>query len=379
MTSERALKRWVLEAVKFYRPRGFFQTIQGSDLEVAEKLLPYLKAQNQAEQFDAEDLSSPEFDLFLLSCDPHRALYDGIEFGDALTEGSGAYVATLKSLAKISRGAFRPTDIEEFWAGPEGPIHLDFRLGQVEHSLVVNVWGGIFDFRLLLQLNQLLGESEYRFEMVPLDDILFVTVLKAEEKTDMERDRDLSFMVLDLPRTFSPLHRFTGPMDLPEASSQEMRFLGTLNEHLDRCIGRLRFVLKGVQAEGRHTYLGMAHQENFALHGFLDRATGKLKGNILGTITVGGEARNYEGRWQAQLSPGNRILTGTWVGWFRSDRTDDEERPSDPKLLYRGELGLIEETLLRSGDLYIRRLKSWLELVWESKDNQDYPWLLPLE
>ncbi len=378
MLTQASLKEWLTEAVVFYRARGFFSTIQGDTSEVVEKLLPYLTAQNQVEELDLEELQTPEFDLFLLSCDPLRALYDSIEFGDALQEGNDAYVATLNALAKISRGAFLPKDVEELWDSPEGPIQLGFEFQERECALTADLWDGVFDFRILLQLNQLLRETAYRFEMAPLDDILFVTVLRAEEKTDLERERDLSFMVLDLPRTFHPIHRFTPPLALPEDPDTPTFYAGTLNEHLDRCVGRLRWILRGEEVEGHHSYRGLAHQEDFTFRGGYDRSENRLEGDIEGAITVDGESRAYEGVWRASFSPGDRILTGTWVGWFVSDRAESGERPTDSKLLYRGELGLIEEELLGCSELYVRRVRRWLEAVWECQSADDYPWLLPL-
>ena len=373
-----AMESWLKKALTFYRPRGFFRQIQGDLNEVSGKLLPYLTAQNESDAISMEDLESPEFDLFLLSCDPFRALYDGMEYGDALAEGNDVYVATVYALAKISRGAFLPKDVKESWDSPDGPIHISFQFDGAERTLHVDTWDGMFDFRILLQLNQLLWKTEYRFEMSPLDDILFVTVLKAQEKTDMEKDRDLSFMVLDLPRTFHPLHKLAEPLTLPEVPDAPTFYVGTLNENLDRCIGRLRLILRGETLEGHHLYQGEAHQEDFKFTGTVNKETGGIEGTLKGFINVGTEQRPYAGTWKGQMAKGHRVVTGTWQGWFVSDVEEGKDKPTKDSQIYKGQWGVLEEDFFNTKDLYIERIKAWLENVWTSKNNDDYPWLMPL-
>lgn len=371
------IERWLREAITFYRPRGFFCQLQGDTNVVVSKLMPYLTTQYSGDAITMEDLESPEFDLFLLSCDPFRSLYDGMEFGDFLAPGNDAYVATVNALAKVSRGTFIPKDVKEEWETEEGPIKISFEFEGRPRTLKVDLWDGMFDFRLLLQLNQLLWKTEFRFEMAPMDDILFVTVLKAEEKTDMERERGVSFMVLDLPRSFHPVHRFAPPLELPEDPEEPTFYIGTLNENLDRCIGRLRFILRGTEAEGHHLFQGEAHQEDFNFVGTLDKETKKFTGTLSGHITVGNEMRAYEGKWRGTLAKGNRVATGSWQGWFAKDRPLGEERPEDPSLVYKGQWGLLEEDFSQTDDPYIERVRAWLENVWQSKNIDDYPWLLP--
>lgn len=371
------IEDWIRSAIKFYRPRGYFCQIHGETDVVVSKLMPYLTTQYTGETITMEDLESPEFDLFFLSCDPFRTLYDGMDFGEFLAEGNDAYVATINALAKVSRGVFLPQNVQEVWEDDEGPILISFDFDGRERILKVDLWDGMFDFRLLLQLNQLLWKTEFRFEMAPLDDILFVTVLKAEEKTDMERERGLSFMVLDLPRSFHPVHRFAPPLEFPEDSEEPTFYVGTLNENLDRCIGRLRFIFRGEEVEGHHLFRGEAHQEDFNFRGTLDLASSKITGTLSGYITVGDEMRSYEGKWSGELAKGNRVATGSWQGWFAKDRPVGKELPEDPSLVYKGQWGLLEEDFSKSDDPYVERLRAWLENVWVSKNIDDYPWLLP--
>lgn len=373
MASE-ALEEWLVDAVEFYYARGFFRHVKGDVDDLIDKLLPHMEAQEEQGDLTPAELDSPELDFFLLSFDPMRTLYESMDFGAALGPGLNAYVETVKALARISRGAFSPSAITESWDTPKGPIRIHFTLLGQPRTLKVDLWGGMFDFRILLQLNLLLWDTPYRFEMAPMDDILFVTVLTASEKTELERLRNLAFMVLDLPRNFLPLAGLTPPLALPDDPELPVFFVGTLNENLDRCVGRLRFILRGNQWEGHHLYCGDAHQENFALLGTLDRATGKIQGTLQGEITVAGEARPYEGEWSGQLASGHRVATGTYRGWFVEDRAGVETQGGK---VTHGQWGVLEEDSLHLGDPYIARARAWLEMVWASRNTEDYPWLYP--
>lgn len=376
MASEQ-LENWLIDAVEFYYPRGFFRHVKGDIDDLLDKLLPHMEAQEEEGELTPSDLESPEFDLFLLSFDPMRTLYESMDFGAALGPGLNAYVDTVKALARISRGTFAPTDISESWDGMKGPIRISFQHGGKATTFKVDLWGGMFDFRILLQLNLLLWDTPYRYEMAPMDDILFVTVLTASEKTELERLRGLAFMVLDLPRNFLPLAELTPALTLPEDPEQPVFYVGTLNENLDRCVGRLRFIVRGSEVEGHHQYLGDAHQEDFAFTGTLSKASGKMKGTLCGHISVRGEPQAYEGEWSGQLAPGNRVATGTYQAWFVKDKAPEGDRPASAKQVTRGQWGLLEEDSLHMGDPYISRARAWLEMVWASRNTEDYPWLYP--
>jgi hypothetical protein len=374
MSSE-LLEEWLIDAVDFYLPRGFFRQVKGTPQDLVARLLPHLEAQEEDQELTEEELDSPEFDLFFLSFDPMRTLYESMDFGAALGPGLDAYVDTVKALARISRGAFNPDQITESWDGPKGPIRISFTVEAKEKTLKVDTWGGMFDFRILLQLNLLIWDTPYRYEMAPMDDILFVTVLTAAEKTELERLRNLAFMVLDLPRNFLPLAGLTPELVFPEDPETPIFYAGTLNENLDRCVGRLRFIIRGGQVEGHHLYEGDAHQEDLAFTGALSR-DGKMEGTLRGHITVAGEPRAYEGEWKGRMVRGNRVATGVWQGWFLVDQGPHGDRP-DGKQIYKGQWGLLEEESLHLGDPYIARTRAWLEMVWASHNPDDYPWLLP--
>lgn len=363
------LEDWLCDAVEFYLPLGFFQRVKGTPDDLIDKLLPHFEAQQQEQELEEEDLESPEFDLFFLSFDPMRTLYESMNFGAGLGPGLDAYVSTLTALARISRGALRPTEIAEHWDSPKGPIRVSFKLEGKSQELKVDTWDGNFDFRVLLQLNLLLWDTPYRYEMAPMDDILFVTVLTAQEKTKLERLRGLSFMVLDLPRNFLPLAELSPPLSWPEDHEDSVFYCGTLNENLDRCVGRLRFILRKDEVEGYHRYDGDAYQEDFTFRGAFDRASGKLHGSISGFINVGEEQRPYQGSWKGQMAPGDRVITGTWQGQY--------VHPEDGEKVYQGQWGLLEEDSLNLGDPYVARTHEWLKLVWSSRNIEDYPWLLP--
>lgn len=372
------VESWLKEALNFYKPLGFFHHYQGEESAIVKALHKAL-VDISNETITTDDLQTPEFDLFFLSIDTFRTLYSVMDFGDYLAPGNDAYVSSVEALANISRGIFKPQNIKETWDTPQGPIRINFDFEGQSRVLKAETWGGAFDFRILLQLNNLLSKTEYRFEMAPMDDILFVTVLKAEEKSDMERDRDLAFMVLSLPRTFHPLHRLARPLELPEDADTPTFYVGTLNENLDRCVGRLRFILRGSSLEGHHQYLGNSHREDLTFNGTLDKASSRAQGRIQGHITVEHEMIAYEGRWWGEWCNGNRVATGSWEGWFVRDRPEDKDKPEDEARIYRGQWGLLEEDFSRSPHHYLKRIRAWLETVWQSRSSEDYPWLLTPE
>ena len=372
------LESWLKEALAFYRPLGFFSHLKGEGPAVISALTKSL-LEVSTESITEDDLFEPEFDLFFLSLDPFRCLYSMMDFGDFLAPGNDAYVSSVEALANITRGTFKPENIKETWDGPDGPIRITFDFEGQNRELKVETWDGAFDFKILLQLNGLLAKTEYRFEMAPMDNILFVTVLKAEEKSALERERDLSFMVLNLPRMFHPLHRLTGPIPFPEDPDEPIFYVGTLNEDLDRCVGRLRFILRGEKIEGHHQYLGETHREDFTFEGTLDKTTSRAQGKLHGNITVDREMIAYEGNWKGDWVKGNRVATGTWEGWFVRDRPKDQTEPEDKSKIYTGQWALLEEDFSRSKHQYIIRIRQWLESVWDSQSSSDYPWLLSSE
>ncbi len=354
-------KIWLIEALKFYAPMGFFPGGEGDVKALAEELYEPLF---EGGEFDPDD---PIQDLYLLSFDSTRALCDDLSFGDALQPKLDVYVGVVEYLAKISRGQFKPTEIKESWDSRKGPIRLTFQWQGQRRQLTVGVWEGYFDFRILLQLNHLLRESLYSFEMVPLDDMLFVCMLKPDEKLRMERERGLSFMVLDLPRTFRPLSGIVRDMPLPGVN-EAATYVGTLNEMSDRCVGRLTLSVGGEKVGGNHIYEGDTHQEDLKFEGQLNPGTGVMAGKIDGHITAGGEARPYHGSWKGHLVPGNRVITGTWKGWF----------PDEKETVYEGQFAVLEQGIFYSRDPHLERVKAWLDEVWSSRGSEDYPWILPL-
>lgn len=373
-----AIEEWLEDALEFYQPLGFFDHLKGDQRAVIRALNKNL-VEVSTEPITIDDLETPEFDLFFLSLDPTRSLYSVMEFGDFLAEGNEAYVSSLEALANISREVFKPENIKEKWDTADGPIRLTFDFKGKKREVKMETWGGAFDFRILLQLNHLLAGTEYRFEMAPMDDILFVTFLKAEEKSSLERERDLAFMVLNLPRTFEPLHRLAQPLAFPTDPDEPVFYVGTLNENLDRCVGRLRFILRGDTLEGHHQYLGESHKEDFTFSGKLNRESLKANGRLSGHITVGMEMIAYEGVWSGEWCKGNRVAIGSWEGWFVRDKAAGEKRPGDGSKIYRGQWGLLEEDFSRIPHHYINRVRTWLETVWQSRSTLDYPWLLTLE
>ncbi len=313
----------------------------------------------------------PYSDLLLLRYDSHRVVFEDLT--RRIRWGKNRYGSALEGLAQISRGSFSPQRMTEEWLGPEGPVVLEFFHEGRPYRIQAQMDDHRFDMMVLVQLNLALFGSPYRFEVIdPLTGSVFITALTAEERALIERERRLPFYVLDLARMMAPLGRFGSGrrVALPQAV---VKFVGTLNEFADRSLGKLEMSLEQSAVTGTFRYYGEDHSERFEFQGRLSPEEGLLGGSFRGSIRVAGEERYhpYLGDWVGQLSPGNRVAYGTWRGWLADD--GDEKGPEDESLVYIGQWGMLEEELLNSEDPYLRRVKRWLQQVWQARNPTDYP------
>lgn len=98
-------------------------------------------------------------------------------------EENQVYVDTLKEWGSISGGAFSPVNIVETWQGDEGPIEITFELNNKRYSLEPEFQDDYIDVDILKHINQLLGPSEYAFELLePFDQSAVVLWLNREQK-----------------------------------------------------------------------------------------------------------------------------------------------------------------------------------------------------
>jgi hypothetical protein len=114
--------------------------------------------------------------------------------------GRDAYAELVRDLARISRGALRPTWVEEVWAGDRGPIRLTIHLPDGTLDAEPRYLDDYLDIEgLLPQLNAVLTAGGPRFELcTPFDQTAAIVCLRLEERRQLEA-RGWSFADLGRP------------------------------------------------------------------------------------------------------------------------------------------------------------------------------------
>lgn len=183
MTLDQASQQWLLEAIRFYRPLEFFRDFEGrSDRETAEELAELYRRAWDAEIDPASELA----ELELLALDDSRVWWEDTAAG--WSHGDGTWEWVLDGWSRISRGAFRPTGIEERWRqGGDGQTAVRFTVGGRPLELHPKQANGALDLNVLFELNLYLKSTALRFEMVEsFDETAYLLVLRGEEKARME-------------------------------------------------------------------------------------------------------------------------------------------------------------------------------------------------
>lgn len=125
-------------------------------------------------------------ELALLGYDRDRAWFSDIELDVA--EGNDIYVDTFAEWARISRGAFKPSDVRERWHGEDGPVTISFTLDGRKRTIEAAPQGDFLDLCVLPAINELIDRR--RFELyrpdAALGQVAFIVALTAEEKRALE-------------------------------------------------------------------------------------------------------------------------------------------------------------------------------------------------
>lgn len=169
------------DVVRFYQELGFF----------AEK-----QPKSVVELFCAGherplDPCRPWDDVFLLRYS------DGDVWTDDPEADVGAvnmvYSAVLPEWARISGGAFAPTDIGEHWESDEGPVTLTFQLAGKPEILLPRYLDDWIDLNVLQQINSLMASSGRQFECAMDVNYAVVLCLTREQKRRMQVERGFPF------------------------------------------------------------------------------------------------------------------------------------------------------------------------------------------
>lgn len=201
---------YLLEALRFYRPLGFFaDRAPFSDQDLAEQL----EAEHASALGLGNDLSplvgpGPKHsvagdwdegifgeahpEVVLLALDTSRVWWQDLEWD--FVAGSDDFVRLLEQWSAISRGAFVPTNIREYW--PENDrMYIEFELEGKTQRLVP--WAEEetagaeslqwVDIDLINVINYMIAGTGYSFHLhEPFDQTAFLVVLDDEEVTKFE-------------------------------------------------------------------------------------------------------------------------------------------------------------------------------------------------
>lgn len=177
----------LVAAVAAYRAAGWFRRERGrSDADLAAALMATWRDVEGAELLD----DPRSLDRCLLILDSDRTLYDDIEAD--VSEGMGAYVELLQSLAARSGGSHSITDIAEDWTTEPGGVVVRFSLNGRHHTVQLDSIGDVLDPGMITALNALIQPSQPRFFFV--DDggqFFIVTRATAGERQRLQELRPI--------------------------------------------------------------------------------------------------------------------------------------------------------------------------------------------
>lgn len=171
----------VLDAVAALRRIGLFADREGPDSIVTGDLV----AEYNRMWGRDPDARDPLLDLELLRFDPDRIWWEDTE--QDVAPSNGAYVEAIAGWAAISRGAFGPTQVEERWDTPRGPVRINLTHAGQPRELVAQYLDDYLDLAVLGQLNDIIADGPYRFRVhAPFDQTAFVIACTEDERQRLE-------------------------------------------------------------------------------------------------------------------------------------------------------------------------------------------------
>lgn len=179
--------KWTIDFIRFYRNLDFFAAQKGlSDEALADQILEFINWEFSS-AFNPYD---KEMELMILSYDKDRVWFYDTE---CVVEGNDEYAGALQEWAKISRGAFLPTDVSEKWDSENGPIRIKFKLNNSMHEFIPALNDDWFDMTILDRLNSLIGHTEYSFVVAYMGQAALVVALTDQERKTIEKERGCKF------------------------------------------------------------------------------------------------------------------------------------------------------------------------------------------
>ena len=131
-----------------------------------------------------------------LHLDENRILWvdlDDYYDDDDFCQDDNIKVETLQEWARISRGVFLPQNIAETWESEQGPILVNFTLNGVRCSIHVDYGISADPSMLTNEINPLILQTGYQFEIRDLSPTVWVLVLTPDEKQRLEKEQFWKF------------------------------------------------------------------------------------------------------------------------------------------------------------------------------------------
>jgi hypothetical protein len=169
------------EVIRFYQAVGFFAGAEPGNI---------LKRWT-SESGGLPDPRKPWDDVYLLSFSDGDVWADDPE-ADVCAENL-VYSEVLPEWARISRGAFAPTEISEQWDGKRGPISLSFTLAGKPAKISPAYQDDWIDLEVLHQINILIAASGRQFECAVDGNFAVVVCVTDEQKRRMQTERLFPF------------------------------------------------------------------------------------------------------------------------------------------------------------------------------------------
>lgn len=186
------LRRWLREALAFYRKLHFFsEHAELSDDALIDHLQQTSGPLNTAMQ---------DADLGLLVRDRERvwvADYYGPEIGSPVSADAQRYREALRAFSTIGRGKISFSRIREQWTSPRGPISVSFDVSGRQHVLSPEYVGELFDIGFVADLNRTLRTGRLRYALyrpayMELWGACFILLSETEQR-ELEQVRGCRF------------------------------------------------------------------------------------------------------------------------------------------------------------------------------------------
>ncbi len=213
------VKIWLLKQIPYYQTLGFFpQYSHLSKNQLAAKIetikaefdqhfenpkekrelyleLSYLDDSQYSEDRVMEKVDSL-LTLYLWRWDTSRTWSEWEV--EETNEKNREYAKAFHRWSAISRGAFLPTEVTEFWdwETDSSPVWIKFILNGIEHIIEPEYYEQRMDLDVLKTINQLIATTGYQFELYQNEGVSenkLAIVLTTQEKQKLERQKNIRF------------------------------------------------------------------------------------------------------------------------------------------------------------------------------------------